>query len=392
MLEERRRHGGVMLLTQGQRDLNRPALRRDDRVEFGLSDDRAHVVELHLSLLSNTAVHSSRSRAARARGVHTAARARLRGAMFRVRLRGRESLGAAGVTLGKQGRLFEHLERAANTSAPQSALLHVRKRLTALGFALSKVSVLRGTCFWRQRRLTCWCMDLLNSTHRTRAALLSPSTVCRARAVRARRGLLWTSWMGRWALALCAVFALSAAARPCRADEAPTIFGYGLEGLGTGLSTGLAVGYLATGPTYDSGEWKKLVYGTAVGGLTGLGVGVLLGIIDASSGKDRGVGFYMIRDSNYGVTLGFLVGGIVGVLRWVDDGSGKDLLRGMAWGTVIGAGSGLLVGAIEGALRLSSRSEASVEASASRVRLGIGFAPGRPGSVGMPYPTLSGRF
>lgn len=217
-------------------------------------------------------------------------------------------------------------------------------------------------------------MDLLNSTH-------SSFTTRRA------------GWKAHWAFALCTMLALSAVARPCKADDAPTIFGYALEGFGTGLSTGLAVGYIATGPEYESGEWKKLVYGGAIGSLTGLGLGVVLGIADAASGKDRGVGFYMIRDSNYGVTLGFLVGGIVGAFRWADDGSAKDLARGMAWGTIIGAGSGLLVGVLEGVLRNSSSgSSAPPQAKASSLRLGIAFTAEQPGSVGVPYPTLSGRF
>ena len=192
-------------------------------------------------------------------------------------------------------------------------------------------------------------------------------------------------------LVLCASLgALHVMSSVCRADdgEAPSIVGYGLEGLGTGAATGLALGYLATGREWESREWRTLVWGTAIGALSGLGVGVLLGTVDAATGPKRGVGFYMIRDSNYGFTVGFIAGGIIGTLIWLGDGSGKDLLRGMAWGTVIGAGSGLLIGILEGALRGGSHSSS---ASASRLRIGLGVAA-EGGGKPLPYPVLSGRF
>jgi hypothetical protein len=195
------------------------------------------------------------------------------------------------------------------------------------------------------------------------------------------------------ALALCAALWLLHVPSVCLAeDEAPSIVGYGLEGMGTGAATGLALGYLATGSGFHSNEWRTLAWGTAIGALSGLGVGVLLGTVDAATGPARGVGFYMIRDSNYGFTVGFLAGGIIGALVWLGDGTGKDLLLGMAWGTVIGAGSGLLLGVLEGVLRGSSRSSNSAPPpTASRLRLGVGFAAGGGGAP-IPYPSLSGRF
>ena len=175
-------------------------------------------------------------------------------------------------------------------------------------------------------------------------------------------------------------------------DEAPSIVGYGLEGMGTGAASGLALGYIATGSEFHRSEWRTLAWGTAIGALSGLGVGVLLGTVDAASGPRRGYGFYMVRDSNYGFTVGLLAGGIIGALLWLDDGTGKDLLRGMAWGTVIGAGTGLLVGVLEGALRSSSRPARSYEAPrARRMQLGVGFAA-NGGGAPIPYPTLTGRF
>ena len=192
------------------------------------------------------------------------------------------------------------------------------------------------------------------------------------------------------ALALCAAFWVLHAPSVCLAedDEAPSIVGYGLEGMGTGTATGLALGYLATGTGFHSDDWRTLAWGTAIGALSGLGVGVLLGTVDAATGRKRGVGFYMVRDSNYGFTVGFLAGGIIGALIWLGDGTGKDLLRGMAWGTVIGAGAGLLVGVLEGVLRGQSSNSGR---SYSGVRIGVGFAA-NGGGAPIPYPSLSGRF
>lgn len=200
-----------------------------------------------------------------------------------------------------------------------------------------------------------------------------------------------------WIAALCIALSVTGVSRTCRAEDAPSIVGYGFEALGTGAAMGLGIGYLSTGSDWESGEWKNLVYGTAIGALTGLGVGLLLGVVDAGTSRGRGVGFYMVRDSNYGVAVGFVAGGIIGLLQWMgDDGSGKDLLRGFAWGTLIGGGAGFLVGIIEGALRGSSSSSGDPAvgetALSKRMRFGVAFTPNERGGVGTPYPTISGRF
>lgn len=198
---------------------------------------------------------------------------------------------------------------------------------------------------------------------------------------------LTAAWFG---LLLVAATLWGVGLRPARCfaeEDAPSIVGFGLAGIGTGAATGLAVGYITTGTHFNSDEWRPLLWGTGIGALTGLGVGILLGTVDAAMGRQRGVGFYMIRDSNYGVTVGFLAGGIVGAMVWLGGGDGRDLLRGMAWGTVIGAGSGLLIGVLEGVLRGSP----PPAAEASRVHLGIGFAATTRGAP-IPYPSLTGRF
>ena len=173
-------------------------------------------------------------------------------------------------------------------------------------------------------------------------------------------------------------------------DDTPSILGYAFEGFGTGLATGFAVGYLSTGPKFEGGEWRKLLIGGGVGALTGLGVGLILGVVDASTmPDDRGVGFYIIRDSNYGYAVGSLTGAVIGALIWAGGGVAKDLLKGLAWGTVIGAGTGLLLGIVEGSIRTSSRSSSSDTASA--LRFNLGFVPSEDGAP-LPYPSLSGSF
>jgi hypothetical protein len=102
-----------------------------------------------------------------------------------------------------------------------------------------------------------------------------------------------------------------------------------------------------------------------------------------------GVGYYILRDMNYGVTLGLLAGGVVGAIIWADGGRGKDFLRGMAFGTVIGAGTGLILGIIEGSLRVHSHRHAEAERGVS---FSLGFMPGRAGAPPTPFPSLSGRF
>jgi hypothetical protein len=166
--------------------------------------------------------------------------------------------------------------------------------------------------------------------------------------------------------------------------------GYALEGFGTGLATGFAVGYLATGPKFEKDEWRTVLLGGGIGALSGTGIGLILGIVDASTVPNgRGVGFYIMRDSNYGYSAGFLVGGVIGAIIWASGGVSKDLLLGMAWGTVIGAGAGMLLGIVEGALRKGSGSHAKRE---NTLQLGLGFTPRLDGGLGTPYPVMSGHF
>lgn len=185
-------------------------------------------------------------------------------------------------------------------------------------------------------------------------------------------------------LALCIVLAPSL----CSAQQdGPSIVGYGLRGFGSGIGLGLATGYLATGSKFESGEWKTVVFGAAVGGLTGMGVGILLGVVDASAAPAR-YGHYMLQDMSLGITLGLLAGATVGALIWLDDGRAKDVLIGLSGGVLIGAGVGLILGVIEGALRKPDQEPVKDPAKLS---FNIGFTPGR-GGVPLPYPSLLAHF
>jgi hypothetical protein len=175
-------------------------------------------------------------------------------------------------------------------------------------------------------------------------------------------------------------------------DEAPSIVGYGLQGFGTGAAIGLATGFLATGPKFESQEWRTLLLGTGIGALSGMGVGIVLGAIDAGASPARlGVGHYVLQDMGYGWALGVLAGGTVGALIWLGDGRAKDVLSGMAYGTLIGAGVGVVLGILEGTLRKPAPERTEPRTEPAKVSLNLGFSPG-PGAVPWPYPSLSGRF
>jgi hypothetical protein len=198
--------------------------------------------------------------------------------------------------------------------------------------------------------------------------------------------------MSRWAyLVLVAGLCLKPLA--VSADETQSIVSYGMQGLTTGAGTGLAIAFLSTGSEFESSEWKNLLIGTGVGALAGLGIGIIVGVVDTgASPHANGPGMYIIRDMNLGLSLGALAGGIIGTLVWAtsDDGVAKDVLYGLAWGALIGVGAGLVLGIIEGSLRSSGRR--SSETVQRGLRFDLAFTPPAKGAVPMPYPTLSGRF
>lgn len=146
------------------------------------------------------------------------------------------------------------------------------------------------------------------------------------------------------------VLGLSAAPSVCLAeDNTPSIVAYGMDGFWTGAQIGLAAGFLTTGSEYESEEWRKLVFGAGVGALTGVGLGLTLGILDVGQAPPQ-TGGLILRDVGYGVGLGAVVGTAVGALFLIDSGEAKNLLTGAAVGTLVGAGAGLAFGLIESAV------------------------------------------
>ena len=188
-------------------------------------------------------------------------------------------------------------------------------------------------------------------------------------------------------LAVSLIFAATSVLAPslCLAnEEPPSIIKYGFEGFWTGAQVGLASGYLATGQDYESGEWRKLVFGAGVGALVGVGAGITLGIVDVGQPAPR-TGWLVLRDTGYGLGLGAIVGTAVGALFVIDSGDPKDLLVGASIGTLVGAGAGIAFGLIEGA---AADRPPSADGTATALRFTLVGAEGS----WLPMPGLRGNF
>jgi hypothetical protein len=145
-------------------------------------------------------------------------------------------------------------------------------------------------------------------------------------------------------------FALSTLA-PSRSlaamPDTGAIVDYGFKGFTLGMECGLAVGYLATGDVWERHEWRTVVLGMGIGALSGMTLGVLISVADYT-GRGVPVGYYVLRDANYGTWIGAAMGTIVGMLLWLDDGHPRDAVRGAAYGTLFGAVAGVAYGIIDG--------------------------------------------
>jgi hypothetical protein len=187
---------------------------------------------------------------------------------------------------------------------------------------------------------------------------------------------------GRFAsFALIAAFIALTPARG-RADmpNPATLLDYGVRGFTLGAETGLAIGYLSTGPIYQNHEWRKLVLGAGVGALAGMTTGFVLAVADVTK-RDVPVGYYILRDTSYGTLLGALMGSIVGMLIWVDDGSSKAILQGMAYGTLFGAVAGIIYGIVDaryanGGVRIDNNTDWRLNFAPVPERGGMGVAAG----------------
>lgn len=188
--------------------------------------------------------------------------------------------------------------------------------------------------------------------------------------------------------AACAILAAGLWVLPSAAraeDEAPSIVKYGFDGFWTGAQVGLAAGYLATGQDYESGEWRKLVFGAGVGALAGVGVGITLGIADVGEPPPR-AGYVILRDTRYGLGLGAVVGTAVGALFIIDSGDLKDLVVGASYGTIIGAAAGVAFGLIE------VSGDSSDAPSADRAGPTVRFTLVGSQDSWLPMPAVQGEF
>lgn len=198
----------------------------------------------------------------------------------------------------------------------------------------------------------------------------------------------------RATLAALGLLLALAAPAPCSAeDEAPSMFSYGMRGFFSGAELGLAVGFLATGSHYTSGEWRKLVLGTGIGAVVGLGSGVGLAIMDLNPRRPP-TGWFMLRDLGYGTTLGALGGGAIGAVIWAaDHGRPKNVLTGLAIGGLIGAGVGLIFGVVQGMEAAPPRPPPPDPRGGypQRIRWAIAAVPG-PGPLPTLVPAIAGNF
>jgi MFS family permease len=129
--------------------------------------------------------------------------------------------------------------------------------------------------------------------------------------------------------------------------DADAMIDYSFKGFTLGIEIGLSVGYLTTGQRYRSQEWRSLVVGMGVGAFAGITAGIFISAADYSSNRGSSVGYYILRDTNYGTLIGAAMGAVVGALFWLNDGLPRDLLRGTAYGMLFGGVAGITYGIIE---------------------------------------------
>jgi len=129
------------------------------------------------------------------------------------------------------------------------------------------------------------------------------------------------------AAVLVATFVICGLTATARAeDERPGVFTYAYQGLVVGGGTGLAAGYLvAREGGLHSSDWKPMVYGVGIGALVGSGIGLTLGIVDATNNQP-GRTHYILRDMAYGVGFGATVGAIAGGLAAISTKKPEHIL------------------------------------------------------------------
>lgn len=147
----------------------------------------------------------------------------------------------------------------------------------------------------------------------------------------------------------------SAATAQSSDRQAPTLFNYGIKGFGVGAGLGLSVAQLS-GATYD-GRWRTAITIAGVGGLTGIGGGLTLGLFDAPQNGGLAQGYHILRSAESGQMLGGLAGAATGALVWLNDGRARNLFDGAAVGALAGTVLGVVYGSVTGRSRRRSRSD-----------------------------------
>jgi hypothetical protein len=123
-----------------------------------------------------------------------------------------------------------------------------------------------------------------------------------------------------------------------------SIIEYGLHGMGVGLYAGLSAGYIRYKDETDKG--KEILVSGGYGTLIGAGIGLILGAVDASSGK-KGIGATILRNMNSGGKFGLLLGTIWGGINAINKNDTRLIGEGAAWGYIGGAAFGALAAFIE---------------------------------------------
>jgi hypothetical protein len=123
-----------------------------------------------------------------------------------------------------------------------------------------------------------------------------------------------------------------------------SVIDYGINGMGLGLFSGLAAGYVRYENEDDKG--REILVSGAYGVLAGAGLGIILGSVDASNGH-KGIGAVILRDMRKGGELGFLLGTIYGGIKALNDNDSRLVGDNAAWGYLGGAILGAAIAFIE---------------------------------------------
>jgi len=130
--------------------------------------------------------------------------------------------------------------------------------------------------------------------------------------------------------------------RPPEGDV--SVIDYGYQGMGVGLFSGLAAGYVRYENEDDKGQ--QILVSGGYGLLAGAGLGLILGSVDASNGR-KGIGALILRDMRKGGEFGILLGTIWGGIKALNNNDTRLIGDSAAWGYLGGVALGAVVAFIE---------------------------------------------